>query len=227
MPMTRRYETAWLRPSGDVATSTHLGPAISLFESAFSALARGALVQTETGPIAVEDLIPGMRVTTAEGRTEPILWIGSMMAYPAQMPSDTVSATLTRITADALGHGKPQSDLILGGGARLLSRDTGCQMPARQGKAYVPARAFVDGCNVFEIRPGAPVMTYHLALARQGTLRVMGVELESYHPGVHIAQTVEPRLLSLFTALFPHLDDLEGFGPVAYPQRPLCGTEAF
>lgn len=218
VPLTRRYEAAWLAPSGEIKTSTRLAPATPQFEEAFSALARGSLIQTEDGPVAVEDLLPGMRVLTAEGRTEPIVWIGSMMLYPGQALPDTEAVSLTRITADAFGQGKPMTDLVLGPRARLLLRDTRCKPMTGEDAAYVPARAFEDGCSVIEVTPATPVAVYHLALARQGTLRAMGMEVESYHPGEGIENMMEPRLLSLFVALFPHLDCLADFGPMAHPR---------
>jgi len=107
---------------------------------------------------------------------------------------------------------------------RLLLRDARCKPITGEDTAYAPARAFGDGCSVIEVTPAAPVAVYHLALARQGTLRVMGMEIESYHPGEGIESMMEPRLLSLFIALFPHLDCLADFGPMAHtPNDPVRG----
>lgn len=216
MPLMRRYDATWLTASGEVDSSTRLAPATAQFEEAFSALARGSVVQTEAGPVAVEDLEPGMRALTAEGRSEVIVWIGSMMLIPGQAVPGAEPVTLTRFTADAFGLGRPAHDLVLGPHARLLLRDPRCHGLCGEDQAYVPARAFVDGLSVIEVTPATPVTVYHLALARQGTLRVMGMDLESYHPGSGFGRMMEPRLLSLFTALFPHLTRIEDFGPTAY-----------
>ena len=214
--LTRRYEAAWLTAAGDVESSTRIAPATALFEEAFSALARGALVATEAGPVAVEDLVPGMRALTAEGRAETITWIGSMTIYPnAAGESD---GTLTRITAEAFGANRPIHDLVLGPRARLLLRDARCRAVAGSDTAYVPARAVVDGVSVIELRPVVPINLFHLVLARQSSLRVMGMEVESYHPGTGIEAMVEPRMLALFSAFFPQLARLADFGPHAHPR---------
>ncbi|MBW6506418.1 MAG: Hint domain-containing protein [Rhodobacteraceae bacterium] len=214
--LTRRYEAAWLNASGDAESSTRIAPATALFEEAFSAMARGALVATEAGPVAVEDLVPGMRALTAEGRAETITWIGSMTLYPnAEGESD---ATLTRITAEAFGANRPVHDLVLGPRARLLLRDARCRSVAGSDAAYVPARAFVDGVSVIELRPVVPINVFHLVLQRQSSLRVTGMEMESYHPGTGIEAMVEPRMLALFSALFPQLARLADFGPHAHPR---------
>lgn len=214
--LTRRYEAQWLAKAGNVEGSTRIAPATALFEEAFSALARGALVATEAGPVAVEDLVPGMRALTAEGGARTITWIGSMTLFPGR--DGEGESTLTRITAEAFGTNRPLPDLMLGPRARLLLRDARCRAVAGSDAAYVPARAFIDGVSVIEVRPATPVATYHVVLDRQASLRVMGMEVESYHPGTGIEAMVEPRLLALFAAVFPHLSQLADFGAQAHPR---------
>ena len=230
MPLTRRYETSWLGSDGAVQDSARLAPATPLFEEAFSALARGSVIATEEGPVAVEDLVPGMRVLTAEGRAEAVTWIGSMVIYPGAQGQGAQGqgtqeqglaperVTLTRITAEALGVGRPMSDLVLGPRARLCLRDPRLQRLTGLEAAYVPARAFVDGVSVIELTPAAPVTVYHVALARHGSLRVAGLEVEAFHPGEGVERMIDPRMLSLFAAQFQHLAKLADFGPPSHPR---------
>lgn len=222
VPLTRRYETCWLTAGGGLDSATRLGPAIPLFEEAFSALARGAVIATEEGPVAVEDLVPGMRALTAEGRAERITWIGSMVLYPGATTDEEVR--LVRVTAEAFGQGRPMPDVVLGPSARLCLRDARLKRATGLEAAYVPVRALVDGESVIELRPATPVTVHHLVLERQGSLRVAGMELESYHPGEGLETRVEPRMLSLFLAQFPQLAGLADFGPPAQPR--LTGFEA-
>lgn len=218
-PMTRRYEACWLTPSGEIDSSTRIAPAIPLFEEAFSALARGSVVQTDEGPVAIEDIQPGMRALTADGRVETVTWVGSMTIYPGMTSeSEGEAVTLTRITAEAFGHGRPMPDLVLGPRARLSLRDPRLMRVAGVERAFVPARAFLDGVSVIEVTPIAPVSAYHLVLQRQGALRVAGLEVESYHPGEGVEGMIEPRMLSLFLAQFPQIAQLSDFGPMAAPR---------
>lgn len=218
MPLTRRYEASWLGADGEILESTRLAPATPLFEEAFSALARGSVLQTSEGPVAVEDLVPGMRALTAEGRLETITWIGSMVLYPNAAQGEEEAVTLTRITAEAFGHGKPMADLVLGPRARLCLRDPRLRHAVGLEAAYVPARAFIDGVSVIEVTPIAPVTVYHLVLERHGSLKVAGLEVESYHPGEGVERMIDPRMVSLFEAQFPQLERLSGFGPLAHPR---------
>ncbi|WP_176518590.1 Hint domain-containing protein [Rhodobacter maris] len=219
MPLTRRYEAIWCDNAGEIRDSIRLAPATPLFEEAFSALARGSVIATETGPVAVEDLVPGMRARTGEGGLETITWVGSMMIYPehgAAEGRDTVR--LTRITAEALGVGRPVPDLVLGPRARLCLRDPRLRAVIGGEAAYVPARAFIDGVSVIEVTPLAPVTVYHVVLENHGSLRVAGLEVEAFHPGEGVERMIDPRMLSLFEAQFPQLEGLAGFGPLAHPR---------
>jgi len=220
MPLTRRYEACWLAPDGGILDSTRLAPATPLFEEAFSALARGSVIATEAGPVAVEDLAPGMRAITAEGRAETITWIGAMMIYPGAENGREVEeqVTLTRITAEAFGAGKPLPDVVLGPRARLCLRDPRLKRLTGLDAAYVPARAFIDGVSVIEVTPAAPVMVYHVVLERHGSLKVAGLDVEAFHPGEGIERMIDPRMLSLFEAQFPQLGRLSEFGPLAHPR---------
>ncbi len=215
---TRRYEIAWLSASGDIETSTRIAPAIAQFEEAFSALARGTVLQTEDGPIAVEDLMPGTRVQTAEGRFERVMWVGSMTIFPPNAVSGIEPALMTRVTADAFGLGRPNPDLVLGPRARILLRDDRFHSATGISAAYAPAAAFIDGVSIVEVTPIAPIPVYHLVLERHGAIRAAGLEVESYHPGVGTGDATDPQLAALFLALFPNMKSFADFGPVAHPR---------
>lgn len=220
MPLTRRYEACWLAPDGSLLDSTRLAPATPLFEEAFSALARGSVIMTEDGPVAIEDLAPGQRVLTGEGGSELVTWIGSMVIYPGRDTGRDLDeqVTLTRITAEAFGAGKPLLDVVLGPRARLCLRDPRLHRITGLEAAYVPARAFLDGISVIEVTPSAPVTVYHVVLENHASLRVAGLEVEAFHPGAGVEQMIDPRMLSLFEAQFPQITRLAEFGALAHPR---------
>lgn len=217
-PLTRRYEISYLTSAGDVATTTRLAPAIPAFEEAFSALARGTVIATTDGPVAVEDLEPGMGIVTAEGRVETLTWIGSMTMYPAGSIPGTEDLRLVRITAEAFGVGRPMPDLVLGPRARILLRDRRCSETAGTDQVYAPARGFADGVSVIEVSPVAPITVYHLVLRHPGSIRAGGIEIESFHPGAAFSETMGGHLSALFLALFPHMRSFADFGTVAHPR---------
>lgn len=223
--LTRRYEIRWLDARGEAQSTTRLAPAVAPFEEAVSAFARGTLIQTEGGLVAVEDLEPGTRLPVAEGGTETLVWTGSMTVYPSRVLPEVEPVTLTRVTADAFGLGRPMPDLVLGPRARILLRDPRVRAITGSEAAYAPARAFRDGETAVTVAPMAPISVYHIALRRQGTIRAAGLEVESYHPGAGFGETIDPQMGGLFLSLFPQVTSFDDFGPEAHPRLTFDQTE--
>lgn len=216
--MTRRYEICWLTPHGTIESSTRIAPATPDFEECAAAVSRGTLIATDVGHVAVEDLLPGMRAVTVEGRVEPIQWIGSISLFTPPSLPDMAPVRLTRVTAEAFGMARPMSDLVLGPRARLLLRDPRCRNVIQSEQAYAPARGFVDGISVIEVSPAAPLTMFHIVLRRHGTLKAAGLELEAYHPGARLGELMDPQMAGLFMSLFPQMATLADFGPLAHPR---------
>ena len=117
LPM-RRYHMSWLAPNGDIDSGSMTAPAVPLFEKTFNAFARGALIPTPMGLVAIEDLFPGDSVLTVDGTVEQIDWIGSMVLdLHGKRAPNAKPERLYRITSDAFGLGRPSPDLLLGAGA--------------------------------------------------------------------------------------------------------------
>lgn len=215
----RKYDLLWLGAEGEIHEYRLAAPALPVFESAFNAFARGALIPTVNGPVAIEDLLPGDLVETLEGDALPVQWIGSMAVDgEGTRAPDARPEKLYRVTADSFGFGRPAPDLMLGGGARYLHRADAIKNYFGTTQALAPVSGLVDGNAVIEVTPISTVRTYHIALAQHRLMRVNGVELESYHPGTTAAGQLHGDLRTRFMALFPHLDSLGDFGAMALPR---------
>lgn len=222
IPLMRRYDVASLGANGEIDTSRHVAPATPQFEAAFSAFARGTLLSTTQGLCAIEDLLPGMRVDTVEFGPRPVLWIGSMTILPDAPVESPDQIRMTRIMADTFGMERPISDVMAGPGARLLHRPAALRelqgTGARSGQVLTPVADFEDGMSTIRITPPRPVVVYHLCQDRHASIKVSGLEMESFHPGLGLEQRMGPNALSLFLSLFPHITRLEDFGPLAHPR---------
>ncbi|WP_341368842.1 Hint domain-containing protein [Yoonia sp. BS5-3] len=221
----RKYSITYLTPDNQINELTREAPAIASFEDAFGALGHGAIVQTKAGPMAVEDLLPGDEIRLANMQYDKLLWRGSMTVDPARPCADAAQHSLTRITAEALGPNRPSPDLILGPTARLLHRSPGIRTLTGRGSAFLPMRDFLDGINIIELRPAAPVRVYQLGFERHQSLSVNGVEIESLHPGTAFALGLRGDMLAQYLALFPHKIDLEDFGDMKSPRLRLRDLE--
>lgn len=221
LPVMRRYMTSYLSAEGHVSYEDVRAPATPEFQCAFNALAHGSLIATTDGEIAIEDLRPGMDVITAENGPQPVMWIGSM----THMPDTNGARFLTRVTADRFADGAPPLDLLCGPGARLLHRPTGLRSMPDNKSVYTPLRDFVDGDSVIAIAPRMAVDTYHIALKRHATIRVGGLDLETFHPGMTVLDQMGANTRALFISMFPHITRATDFGPLAHPRVSMRSIE--
>ncbi len=225
----RKVEIAHLCPRnpGDTAEFTRIVPAIHAFDEAFAAFARGTLLATARGLVAVEDLWPGDSVRTADAGFQPLLWRGSTVVTGAARGQEPGMGALTRIAADALGITRPMPDLILGPRAHLSHRSAGVRKLTGAEAAFVPARDFLDGVNIVELAPQTAVQVYHVGFARQHRLVACGVEVASMHPGALHQFGLRGEMLTLYLSCFPHIQRLEDFGAPAQPRLRLADLDLF
>lgn len=217
-PQVRRYTVSSLLPNGNISETRHLAPALPLFEDAFCAFARGSQVETEIGPMAIEDLLPGDRVITVNGESQPVVWKGNLTIVPGMRHSQKRDMKLTRFMADSFGMSRPMSNMIAGPSARLLHTPEQYRSLTGENRILSPVQAFVDGENVVETAPPTAVELYHLCLPRHAAIKVGGLEFESYHPGTKATQMMSHAMRSLFLNMFAHVSSISDFGSVAYPR---------
>ena len=215
-PQLRRFEVSALLSNGTVAETRHIAPALPLFENAFCAFTRGTLVQTDMGPVAIEDLWPGDMIATQTGEYQPLIWKGSTSLVPARADSKGQTHPLTSFMADSFGMQKPMSCVVAGPAARLLCTPPHMRRDASDKKLLTPVQDFQDGMNIFETSPPTVVDMFHLCLPQHAVIQVGGLEFETYHPGPNELKLVSYPIKTLFLNLFSHADAIADFGPLAF-----------
>jgi len=226
-PLMRKYEVAHLSPSHDIEEFTRVAPAAPLFEDAFAAIGRGAIVQTEMGPAAIEDLLPGDMVKTTSNGFQRLRWRGTMTIVPGAQNKRPEMGTMTRITADAMGLGRPGPDLVLGPSARVLHKAPGIKTLTGSEVAFVPARDFIDGSSIIELKPIAPVHCYQLGFDNHEQICVNGIEIETLHPGLPHTVQLRQDMQLLFMSLFPHKTKMADFANLLHPRINLRDLDMF
>ncbi|EPX75625.1 Hint domain-containing protein [Salipiger mucosus] len=211
----RKFEAAALLPDFSISFQQHVGPAVRLFEDACSAFARGTLIHTVNGPIAIEDLLPGDYVESSAG-TQPVTWIGSTTYVPGVVSEGTTLTGLTRITSDAFGSGRPETDVVVGPAARMLVHRPKLKSIIGQDRILVPVSDYADGDGIVQVTPAGGVQLYHLMLGRHGTIRVGGLDVETYHPGQALARVEGPSEWALFLSMFPGIEQPGDFGELTF-----------
>lgn len=213
----RNYEVAALREDGSLFIGQSSAPAMGLFESAFSAFTHGSLVQTQIGPVAVEDLQPGDMIDTDTGKAAELIWIGTATFSPADAGKRT---KLTRVMADSFGQSRPERPLTFGPGARILHTPPALRGIANGKRLLTPAARFIDGVNVIEVSPPTPSRMFHLCLSRHAVISVDGIEAETFHPGINAPRGVSHSHRDRFLSMFPRIAHMSDFGALAHPRAP-------
>ena len=215
--VTRRFEMEWIY-DGEFLDKIIVAPALPAFEQAFSAFTHGILIQTTEGPVAVEDLMPGMFLETADGQASQLTWKGAITIVPGAPTLSEEPSKLYRVMPDAFGLGRPLQDQTFGPAARRLDRDPLVRTALGTDKALVPLSAMVDGMSVIEVTPVSPTKVYHLACENHETILAAGLEVESFHPGPDMPLSLPAEILHLFMSFFPHMDGIRDFGRLHAPR---------
>ena len=128
----------------------------------------GTAILTEAGERAVETIAPGDRVITADGRAEPVLWVGRR-SYGGRFLAGQAHLLPIRIRAGALGRRLPRRDLLVSPCHAMLL-----------GGVLVPAGALVDGRRITVERDCAEVGYVHIELARHEVILAEGAASETF-----------------------------------------------
>lgn len=217
-PQLRRYDVQSLLPNGDIAETRHIAPALPLFEDAFCAFSRGTMIETDMGPIAIEDLLPGDMVMTLSGQSLPVLWKGSTNIVPGRVDPTGRTFKLARIMADSFGMQRPLSYIMAGPSARILKTPGRLRALAGGKSILTPVKEFIDGNSVIETAPPTAVQLFHICLPKHAIIKVAGLEFETYHPGVNAVRTMSHAMRSIYLGLFAHIDKLTDFGAQSFPR---------
>jgi hypothetical protein len=184
----------------------------------------GTAIATPEGSVAVEDLVIGQLVTTADGRTAPVRWIGRQTVV-RRFAGDRLPI---RILAGALADAVPSRDLLLSPSHALLVDGVLAQ-----------AGALVNGVSILrEANVPPSFVYYHVELDDHALLLAENVPAESfvdnvertvfdnwdeyqalYPQGRNVAEMDLPRAKSHRQVPKPLRDKLEARGEALYGAR--------
>ncbi|ASP18919.1 Hint domain protein [Antarctobacter heliothermus] len=158
--------------SGTVSASSSFGSSdVDTLNFNFTlCFAVGTGIATPEGEQAVEDLAIGDLVTTADGRSVPVKWIGRTSIHPMFKPADRLEPV--RIRAGAFAPGVPNRDLI-------VTADHGMVLDGM----VITAGALVNGTSVQWVdwrRFGQTIAYYHVETAAHDVILANGAAAETY-----------------------------------------------
>jgi len=132
--------------------------------------AAGTLIATATGQCAVEDLVIGDEVLSADGLRVPVKWIGRQTIFPTF--NRKAGRALVRVAAGALGAGVPNADLTVTADHALLIDGVLCH-----------AGALVNGCTITHVplpKLGPSYTVYHIETEAHEIILANGASAEAF-----------------------------------------------
>jgi hypothetical protein len=168
----------------------------------------GAMVETDRGLVAVEDLVAGDRVLTRDSGYQRVRWASSRRLDADHLARNPALQPI-HIQAGALGQGLPLADMIVSPQHRMLI--TGTRAELLFGEAEVLAAARHLTCLPGIRHLTRDEVTYvHVMFDEHEIIRADGCWTESYQPGRNTLTGMEDAQREELFAIFPELQSLAG-----------------
>ncbi|WP_245155571.1 Hint domain-containing protein [Paracoccus ravus] len=175
--------------------------------------ARGVMIATPRGEVAIENLRAGDLVLTQDHGLQAIRWIGSVQIGAADLRAMPNMQPI-RIAAGALGLNSPARDLVVSPQHRILLRSRLAQKLFGACEVLVAAKQLLALGGVTIATDIPEVEYFHLLFDRHEIVTSNGAATESLYPGGAALRAVGPAALAEIHALFPALRE-PGFLPQA------------
>ena len=174
--------------------------------------ARGTLIETSRGAVAVEDLAEGDQVLTMDNGLQPIRWIGSK-SVPA-----TGKLAPIEFAPNALGNDRA---LRVSPMHRMLVTGWQAELLFGEHEVLIPAKMLVNDHSVRPVE-GGDVEYFHIMFDAHEIVYAEGIPTESFHPGRQGFGALAEEARAEILTLFPELEyesresyNFDSYGPTA------------
>ncbi len=161
----------------------------------FACFAKGSLIETAQGQVAIENLQVGDMVKTQGHGLQPIRWI-SGRSVPAR---DKLAPIV--FSKGAIGN---SGDLVVSPEHRILVRGERVELLFGQQEVLVAAKFLCDGDRIYR-REGGEVTYYHFMFDQHEIVYAHGVTVESFLPDTAALNSLESATQDELFTLFPEL----------------------
>jgi Hint domain-containing protein len=188
--------------------------------------ARGTVIDTEIGPVPVEQLCEGDLVLCGDGSSRPILWIGSRRLDAQALRLHPELAPVS-FAPDAFGPGRPGRRLRLSPQHRVLLRDWRAELLFGEAEVFVSALQMVNDSSIRVESDCCGVEYFHILLEAHHTVFANGVECETLMPAELSQSALPSQARSEILTIFPELaGDLGAYGPTRHMTLKGHGAQA-
>ena len=173
-------------------------------ETVIACFTPGTMIDTHSGPRAVETLAAGDTVLTRDRGYQTLRWVGRKTLEPADLRRNMALQPIL-IRRGALGPDSPQRDTMVSRQHRVLVQDGRCELLFGEPEVFVRALHLLDLPDV--LAAVLPTVTYlHLMFDRHEVIRADGTWSESFQPGPRSLGGLDDDQQAEVVAVFPTLD---------------------
>lgn len=177
--------------------------------------AAGTLIETPSGPRAVETLQVGDAVLTRDNGVQQLRWTGHRRI--AGDSQEFKAFQPVRLRKDCFAQGVPERDVLVSPNHRVLVRNPMVELIAGQKEVFCAAQFLVNGQTIVR-EPVAEITYYHLLFDAHEVLVSSGCESESFFPGDVGLDSLDADAREEVLALLPKLETQpESYGATARP----------
>ncbi|MFV0292119.1 MAG: Hint domain-containing protein [Paracoccus sp. (in: a-proteobacteria)] len=169
-----------------------------------SCFTTGTLIETASGPQAVETLVAGDLVMTRDRGLRPVSWAGGRH-LSARHLDIAPNFRPIHIHAGALGIGQPSHDLVVSPQHRILVRSQIAKRLTGSGEALVPAKHLCGMPGIGVTQPDNGIGYHHILFDQHELVLSNGCWTESLYTGAQALKSVGPAARREIRALFPEL----------------------
>lgn len=200
-------DSSYVTTVGVLDVDTDLGP---------PCLTTGTKVETDKGPVAVEDLKVGMTVLGPDGKH---LTLRMVLTAPfgARQLHENEKLYPVRIVAGALGNGLPHCDLVVSRQHRMLLNAPVVARMFDHSEVLVPAIKLTALPGIYVDDTLQQVTYFHLVFDKHEIIYAEGAATESLYTGPEALRSVSKEARQELLTMFPQLADQKGMGRPALP----------
>ena len=173
----------------------------------------GTLIDTDRGPVRVEDLAVGDRILTLDHGYQALRWVGRRDLTPEELARNPQLRPVL-VSKDAFGPGFPERDLRVSPQHRLLLSGARAELVAGETEVLAPALHLLGMAGIVRDAAAAGVTYLHLFFDQHEIVRSDGMWSESFQPAAATLGGMETGQRDELLTLFPELCIT---GPAGYP----------
>lgn len=170
--------------------------AVNPGESGVTCFAKGTLIDTPTGPLAIESLHAGDLFSTLDNGDQPVRWISNTTV------AGRGDFAPIRISSGTLGAA---SDLFVSPQHRILIEGWQAELLFGCDSVLVAAKHLINDQNIQRM-PCESVQYFHLLFDQHQVVISNGVKSESFHPGKQTVSSLNRHQREEILTLFPNLE---------------------